>query len=98
MSNIDITDISATIGPLHCVNHDPQWPMYSYNCPASAFWQGLVDGLANEGFTDTQIKEVLQSKLMRWLFDGDGYDKVYTIGKTIATEEAKDWKDAWRKF
>ena len=96
--NVDITDISATVGPLYPVNHDAEWPMYSYDRPATAFWQGIVDGLANEGFTDTQIKEVLQSKLMRWLFDGDGYDKVYELGKAIATSEAQGWKDAWRKF
>ena len=69
----------------------PEWPMYSFNRPAYAFWQGIANELQDMGYSQKDIKGILQSKHMRWLFDGDGHDQVTELGRMIAREQHRNW-------
>lgn len=59
-----------------------EWPLYSYDCPSARFWHGFALGLHARGFTDRQVRDILQSKLMRWMFDND--NEVQALGAKMA--------------
>lgn len=63
----DHVDISGDIGPM-IIDH-PKCPMYSFNRPTYAFWNGFARGLMRKGFTKDQIIECLQSRDMRHYLD-----------------------------
>jgi hypothetical protein len=85
-----MNDITGKIGSMF--PQVTEWPMYSFTRPACAFWQGLANGLAEQGKTEEQIKEILQSKHMRWLFDGQASEQIEALGTEIALRYGKDWK------
>ncbi len=59
-------DYNSLIGPL---NSDTAWPMYSFERPAYAFWNGLATALHQRGWSDEEIREWLQSKEPRYLLN-----------------------------
>ena len=85
-------DITGKIGPLYTAPYEAEWPMYSFNRPSYAFYQGIAEGLAQLGRKEPEIRDILQSKHMRWLFDGLASESVETLGLTIALKHGKDWK------
>ena len=84
-------DISGKVGSMF-QGQQPEWPMYSFDRPAHAFWQGIANGLTAQGKTEKEVQEILQSKYMRWLFDGQGYETVKALGTEMALRYIKDWK------
>ena len=85
------TDITGKIGNMF-QGEQPEWPMYSFNRPAYAFWQGVATELQEQGYSQKQIQGVLQSKHMRWLFDGQANEQLELLGRTIAKAEHTTWK------
>lgn len=81
MENItnSIKDITGLIGPLTSKEENP---MYSFERPALNFWQGVYIGLIEDGFTHEQSMELLQSKHMRLMIDGDS-GLIQILGKTM---------------
>jgi len=62
-------DYSAHSGPLRPIANDREWQMYSYERPANCFWNGVANGLLDQGFTPSEIKAWMESKAARWLLD-----------------------------
>jgi hypothetical protein len=81
-------DISGKIGNLFNTNPEPEWPMYSYDRPASILWSAIAGKLHEAGWTDEQIKEWLQSKETRWALDGSLGDALRALGERFAIEAA----------
>lgn len=71
-------DISIEIGPL---DSDRAVPMYSYERPASLFWQGVYDGLIARSMTHDQAMEWLQSKHARWILNSCG-EELTELGRS----------------
>jgi hypothetical protein len=65
--------------------------MESFNRPSWAFFQGIAEGLAQLGRKEPEIQEILQSKYMRWLFDGQAHVELHAIGKNMALSYGKEW-------
>lgn len=66
-------DISLTIGPLFPLftkDSPAEFPMFSYERAAYTFWQGVFNGLLENGLSEAQAFEWLQSKDARYLLDG----------------------------
>ena len=89
--NFSQEDISDKVGPLLQETEKADWPMYSYHYPARAFWQGMFRGLRDAGLPKSEVKDILQSKLMRWAFDGDAHDVVEQLAYNYARDHAKEW-------
>ena len=85
------TDITGKIGNMF-QGEQPEWPMYSFNRPAYAFWQGIANELQDQGYSQKHIQGVLQSKHMRWLFDGQASEQLELLGRIIAKAEHTTWK------
>lgn len=71
-------DISGKIGPMF-ERLDAEWPMYSYNAPATTVWNAIASSMRARGWTDEQIKGWLQSKDARWAMDGLLGDILYRV-------------------
>ena len=84
-----IADITGDIGPLEA---QVKYPMYSFNRAAYNFWQGIYTGLRQQGRSHKQAIDILQSKFMRWEFDGTLADMLQAIGRSYALEHGKEWK------
>lgn len=81
-------DYTGKMGRLYPPHDDkPEWPMYSYERPAWNFWNGVANGLRDMGYSDEQIKGILQSKAARWLLDKHD-DKLQDLGYSMANEAA----------
>lgn len=74
-------DISGKIGPLFPTQEVREWPMYSYEEPASTLWTAIADRLHELGWPDDRIREWLQSKQSRWAMDGELGHKPPPMGK-----------------
>lgn len=88
-------DITGKIGPFptrFSGEFEAEWPMYSFSGPSMSVWQGIADGLAKQGKTNKQIKDILQSKLMRWELDGSLSDELRAFGEAYAMQHGKDWR------
>lgn len=81
----DQYDLSGHIGPMYKPNEEPAWPMYSFDRPAHVLWNAIGKQLHKQGWTDTQIKDWLQSKSTRWALDGT----LGTLIEELGTEYAK---------
>lgn len=77
-------DCTGLIGPLFQSKEKCEWPMYSFDRPASIFWNAVAGGLNKRGWTDEQIKTWLQSKNPRWALDGDLSEKIEALGEEFA--------------
>ncbi len=75
MSDYDISDKIGDLFP----NKKPEWPMYSYDRPASILWNAIAGQLHEAGWSDTKIKDWLQSKSTRWALDGDLGDAIRNL-------------------
>jgi hypothetical protein len=69
---------------------DSPIPMFSHRQPGEWFWMGFVMKLQKAGYDEFQIQTLLQSKLIRWMFDGFGSEKMMAAGYNLATEFLKD--------
>ncbi len=77
-------DITGRIGPLYTPKEPPEWPMYSFDCPAALLWNAIANEFFEAGWNKDQIKEWLQSKNARWALDGALGESVNKIGKDYA--------------
>lgn len=80
-------DISATIGPLypiHSADNPPEWPMYSFDRPATILWNEIANRLMERGWSEKRIKEWLQSKDTRWALDGSLGDALRDLARSYA--------------
>lgn len=77
----NIPDITGDIGPLF--TGPVKVPMYSFSRPAWLFWQGLYEGLREEGYSHERAIEMLQSKKVRHMLDGEG-KRLERLGKNMA--------------
>jgi hypothetical protein len=75
---IDITD---KIGPLWQPPQPREWPMYSYDRPSYMLWNSIANTLHERGWTETEIKQWLQSKSTRWALDGSLGDAIEKLGR-----------------
>lgn len=59
------------------VSHEPSatsdspFPMYSYETPCFQFWKGFVNHLISKGLSYDEIKQILISKNVRYMFDSE---------------------------
>jgi len=79
-------DYTDRIGPL---DSGAPWEMYSFERAAYEFWNGLANGLRTGGLDDDEIRDVLQSKLVRWLFDHEG-EQVEALGRRMGKRLARE--------
>ncbi len=61
-------------------------PMYSYDRPTGVFWRIYVEALLENGATDAEVEWILQSKLMRRMFDNPTDELIWAI-KCMALED-----------
>ncbi len=80
------TEIGPKWGPVSGPN--PKYPMYSYERPAWIFWQGFYNGLIDCGFSHQTSIEIMQSRDVRHMLDGDG-DEIKDMGYQWATRTYK---------
>lgn len=80
-----IFDISGKVGDL---GSDADWPMFSYERPAYMLWNAVGRELFQQGWTEAQVKEWLQSKGPRWALDADLGDEIEKIGQAFAVKLA----------
>ena len=97
MNNIpesEVIDVTGKIGSLH--DKDSEWPMYSFDSPSYFFWQGVAQGLQEQGATEEEIQWWLQSKCSRWTLDGMG-QRIHRMGNEIGNslniDEIRAFKD-----
>jgi len=67
-----------------------KFEMYSYDVPGSSYWYGFVKECIRRGLSDDETKELLRSKLMRWMFDSHS-DKLEKLGASMVTDEMIEW-------
>ena len=90
ISNGDGTiDITMKVGQLHSVHENPDWPMFSYERPASILWNAIANGLHKRGWSEDKIREWLQSKNPRYALDGSLGTAIEEIGKIFAMDAEK---------
>jgi hypothetical protein len=82
----DFYDCTDLIGP-H--DSDKPWPMYSYERPAYLVWNAIAGALHKRGWTDSQIKDWLQSKQARWALDGELGEAIQDLGDAYANKHIK---------
>ena len=75
------TDYTDKMGPL---DSDREWPMYSYERPACIFWNAFANQLQREGFSEEQIKEALQGRVVRHMLDYNGND-IENVARELAS-------------
>ena len=75
--------VELNIGPLYPMRDNAKYPMYSYDRPTDYFWTGACEKLREEGWSNKEIVDWLQSKSTRWLLDGRG-DELVALGKVMA--------------
>ena len=76
-------DYTGKMGPLWpdmWVKNPPEWPMYSYERPASILWDAIANELHERGWSDDKIGGWLRSKGPRWALDGDLGEIIRDIG------------------
>lgn len=61
-----------------------EWPMWSFDRPASILWNAIAERLHEAGWSDKRIKQWLQSKETRWALDGILGDKIIDLGREYA--------------
>jgi hypothetical protein len=61
-------DYTGRFGPLF-QQENVEWPMYSFERPSWLFWNGVANYLRSQGKTESEIKDALQHKNMRWMLD-----------------------------
>lgn len=71
---------------------DRDTTMYSFDKPAYSFWRGFQIKLYRAGYTQAQVREILCSKFMRWMFDSRD-DDMEQVGYEWATKWLKLNKD-----
>ncbi len=89
-----INDISADIGPLYEKSTKTTIPMYSFDRPAVALWQGVYEGMIEAGCSHKQATDWLQSKEPRWLFDITLEKQMLQMGREIGRSNASIAKAA----
>ena len=91
---ISDTDYTDRLEQLHAarlaeVRGDPEWPMYSHDRPAHAYWNGVANALHDAGWNDYAIKDWLQSKQARWLLDARD-EEIEALGRKHGRAIAKE--------
>lgn len=80
-------DLSCHVGPLWKDRRDePQWPMYSFDRPATMLWNAIGRELHAGGWSDKKIKEWLASKSPRHALDGSLGDTITDLGAAYAAD------------
>lgn len=77
--------LTAKLGPMmrpYPEKEEDAFPMYSWARPAHDFWRGFLCALRARGFDEAQSVAILQSKLIRYLFDGE--EAVERLGRALA--------------
>ena len=80
-------DLTGHIGPLPGFEElvaNPQWPMYSYDRPATMLWQAVGERLHKAGWPDDKIRKWLASKNPRYALDGALGDAIEKLGTDYA--------------
>ena len=67
---------------------DGRIPMYSYDRPSSMIWNGMMNGLMSNGYSEAAAIEWLRSKAARWALDGDFGDALVKMAFDFAMEKA----------
>lgn len=65
---------------------DKNWPMYSFDRVASIFWNAFANALRDRGLSETEIKDQLQSKGMRWMLDGLARERIKMLGYQLGQD------------
>jgi hypothetical protein len=84
-------------------NQIGNWGMYSYDRPAWLFWNAMMNGLMDSGYSQQAAEQWLRSKAARWMLDGDMGDKIeelaYEFAKSRAARELASIKECekWAK-
>ncbi len=86
-----LRDITAEIGPLVKMG-EPSIPMYSFDRPATIFWQGVYDSMRAEGCNHQQVVDWLQSKFPRWALDGELGSELEDLGQAAGRRFAAEAK------
>lgn len=80
-------DLSGHVGPMWPeISADAQWPMYSFDRPATILWNAIGARLNEAGWSDARIKDWLQSKSTRWALDGSLGDAIADLGRKYAED------------
>jgi len=87
----DFTDRLGQLGT------DCEWPMYSFERISHMFWNGFANAIGAEGYNLDQIKDILQSKMMRWLLDSED-GKVEAFGKSMGQEFCRHGREGILRF
>jgi hypothetical protein len=77
-------DITGQIGDSLPRTDQPEWPMYSFRGPSMLLWNAIGRRLAESGWSETKVREWLQSKEARWALDGSLGIAIEALGATYA--------------
>jgi hypothetical protein len=77
-------DITGKIGDLFQLSAPPEWPMYSFSRPSWMLWDAIANALHDKGWSDSKIKDWLQSRATRWALDGSLGDAIDELGRKYA--------------
>ena len=78
-------DFSASFKPLPHLGtsvaaEEDALPIFSYEDPARMFWNAMMNGLMDSGFTEQQAKDFIASKRARCMLDGDVGQRLAALG------------------
>lgn len=90
MKIIESIDITGKICDLH--PQSGEWPMYSYSRPSYILWDAAANYLWRNGWTEEDIKTLLQSKHPRWSLDNSLGDALAAVGEAWAKEMLPEHK------
>jgi hypothetical protein len=80
-------DISGKIGQLG--EKECEWPMFSYDRPSYVLWGAVANALHDRGWSETEIKDWLQSKEPRFALDNALGDAIRALGDLFASTITK---------
>ena len=88
-------DITRDIGQLFSKT-PAKYPMYSFDQAAYYFWQGVYEGMIDEGKTHDEAIKILQSKATRWLLDGKAGNDLMKFGRSLGRATLGCYQDTER--
>jgi hypothetical protein len=63
---------------------EAEWPMLSFDRAAYMLWNAIAGRLHRAGWSDSQIKEWLQSRESRFALEGELGEAIHQLGETYA--------------
>ena len=81
-------DCTDKIGPMYPEAQGTEWPMYSFATPSTILWGEIAARLRSAGWSESRIREWLQSKGPRYLLDGAMGDALRDLGEQWAARIA----------